>query len=107
MLLPNGLAFADLDLEYAPTAGFRYLPAPLGGFALRNGLDPEALIADENHACELIADWYVLHRQAGGDADPAAEAALSHVQVEQIRTATSLGRRLVPHVSAADSTSDS
>ena len=33
--------FAELHLEYTPVSGFRYLPGPLGEFALRNGLDPE------------------------------------------------------------------
>ena len=37
------------------------------------------VIPDENLACALIADWYVLHREAGGGDDAATEAALEHV----------------------------
>ena len=75
------VTFAELNLEYTPEGGFRYLPAPLGEFALRAGLNPEVIIADEDRACELIAEWYVLYRETNGDADPAAEAALAHARL--------------------------
>ena len=84
--LISSIGFAELQLEYMSETALLYLSAPLGEFAPRNGLNPEAVIADEDRVCELIADWYVLHREAGGDADPAAEAALAHAQVEQIFT---------------------
>lgn len=74
------VSFAELRLEYAPDTGFRYLPEPLGRFALYNGLDPEHELADDNRACNLIAAWYVEHREAGGVPDPAAEAALDHLR---------------------------
>ena len=74
--LPAGLHFADLHLRvHAWTRRLLFLPSPLGEFALRNGLDPERVLADEDKSCELIAAWYVTHIEEGGDPDPAVEAA--------------------------------
>jgi hypothetical protein len=73
--LHAGLKFADLRLHVEPgTQRFLFLPAPLGEFALRNGFDPERVLADEDKSCELIAAWYVAHIEEGGDPDPAIEA---------------------------------
>jgi len=34
------------------------------------------VLASENLSCKLIVDWYVAHREAGGNADPAADTVL-------------------------------
>jgi hypothetical protein len=64
--LPAGVDFADLQLEITADGGLRYLPAPLGEFAVRNW------------AAATIADWYAVHRELGGEPDPAAETALTN-----------------------------
>ena len=47
---------------------------------MANGLDPDQVLADEDQACELICNWYVLHREAGGAGDPAVESILQRVR---------------------------
>lgn len=47
LTIPIGLNFADLELEITDDGALRYLPAPLGEFALLNGIDPD-LVGDED-----------------------------------------------------------
>jgi hypothetical protein len=72
-LVPE-VSFAELQLTVAADGRVLFLPAPLGEFALRNGLDPEVVLTSEDESCELIAAWYYAHIEAGGDEDPAVEA---------------------------------
>lgn len=47
--IPIGVDFRDLHLSIEPgTERLLFLPAPLGEVALRNGLDPEVVLADES-----------------------------------------------------------
>jgi hypothetical protein len=79
--IPFGLDFQDLGLSIGPDAErLLFLPSPLGEFALRNGLDPEKVLADEDESCELIAAWYHAHLEAQGDPDPAVEAIFRRLQ---------------------------
>ena len=71
--IPIGLEFADLKLEITGEGELRYLPAPLGKFALRNGIDPD-LVGDEGWAAEAIAGWYIVYCEAGGAPDLVADA---------------------------------
>jgi len=77
--IPADLHFADLALELRGNGGLLFLPAPLGKMCLSNGLDPELVLADEDWSCWLITGWYLVHRQAGGEPDPAAEEAMRRV----------------------------
>jgi hypothetical protein len=74
LIIPLDLDFSDLQLEITDAGALRYLPAPLGEFALLNGIDPD-LVGDEDWAAATIGGWYVAHLEAGGDRDAAAEAA--------------------------------
>ena len=70
-----GLDFTSLELEVEPvTDRLLFLPSPLGKFCVANGLDTEHVLADEDQACEVICNWYVLHREAGGKADTEVES---------------------------------
>ena len=80
VIVPKGLNFADLALEReAVTHRLLFLPWHLGELCLVNGLDPEAVLASGDLSCELICEWYVAHRQTGGDPDPVAEEILAEV----------------------------
>ncbi|MFS8086734.1 MAG: hypothetical protein ACMG6H_13960, partial [Acidobacteriota bacterium] len=50
-----------------------YSPSPAAIRKFRNGLDPVAVLRDEDLACSLICAWYVAHREAGGEPDPVVE----------------------------------
>lgn len=77
MIIPPNLHFAYLQLELAPDGGLRYRPAALRELCRENGIDAEAVTGDEDRACALIAEWYVLHREAGGQADSVAETVVA------------------------------
>jgi hypothetical protein len=66
--IPDTLHFAGLALERDPiTRDLKFAPAPLAELCRCNGLDPVAILADEDQSCWLIAEWYVAHREAGGE----------------------------------------
>jgi hypothetical protein len=80
MIMGAASNFADLALEREPvTHCLLFLPAPLGALCLFNGLDPEAILANEDLSCELICEWYFAHIEAGGEPDPVAEQILEEV----------------------------
>jgi hypothetical protein len=74
--IPEPLDFSQLRCEIAPDGRLLYRPAPLRAFAIANCLDPDVLIADENWACEVLYEWYLAHRSAGGMIDAAIELVL-------------------------------
>ncbi|MFS8086425.1 MAG: hypothetical protein ACMG6H_12405, partial [Acidobacteriota bacterium] len=70
-IIPTCLAFADLDLQRSPvTQNLLFAPAALAEVCRCSGLDPVALLGDEDLACSLICAWDVAHRLAGGEPDP-------------------------------------
>ena len=76
--------FADLALERDPvTHILLFSPAPLAELCRCNGIDPEAVLADEDQSCWLICEWYVAHREAGGEQDPVAEQFVAEANAAQ------------------------
>ena len=69
--------FATLELELAADGGLRYLPGPLRAFCRVNGVDERHATDDEDLAMAMIAEWYVLHREAGAKANSAAETIIA------------------------------
>jgi hypothetical protein len=59
--------------------GLHYAPEPLVAFCRANGLDVGMTLGDEDAACALICEWYLAHREAGGDKDAACEAILARL----------------------------
>ena len=47
-----------------------FLHAPLAQACRLNGLDSDATLVDEDLSCWLICEWYVAHREAGGEPAP-------------------------------------
>ena len=75
-----GLTFAALALERAlVTHRLLFAPAPLAAMTRFNTLGPEKIPADEDLSMWLICEWYYVHRIAGGEPDPVAEAILAEV----------------------------
>jgi hypothetical protein len=73
-------SFADLALERElETRRLLFASAPLAEVCRASDLDPDATLADEDLVCWLICEWYLAHRMAGGETDPAAEAILAKV----------------------------
>ena len=70
-------AFISRDTSHLPSSIWTSMSRV--GFCMFNGLDPEIIIADEDRACALIADWYLLHREGGSDTDPAVERVLERL----------------------------
>ena len=81
--IPHGLTFGDLAVELAADGGLRFLPAPLQAVARINGLDADAIVADEDRSCAQLVGWYVVHREAGGDADAACESFVALLNMRQ------------------------
>lgn len=82
--LPPDLHFGELALEQdLLTDRLLFAPSPLGQLCVHNGIDPEATLASEDKACELICAWYVAHREAGGKPDSVAEAILARLAREE------------------------
>ena len=85
LALPESLRFCDLILEREPiTLRLLFAPALLAELCRFNGLDPMATLADEDLSCWLICEWYVAHREAGGDPDPVVEAILAELEASGI-----------------------
>lgn len=84
LVVPESLRFAELCLEREPvTCRLLFAPAPLTKLCPANGLDPAAILADEDLSCWLIAEWYCAHREAGGEPDPVAEQILVEVAASE------------------------
>jgi hypothetical protein len=80
MKIPEELTFAHLALEREPVTGpLLFAPTALADVCRLNGMDPGATLADEDLSCWLICEWYVVHRDAGGEPDPVAEEILAKV----------------------------
>ena len=79
------VCFTALKLELTPDGSLRYLPQPLRDFCRANGIDSDAVIADEDLATAVIAEWYVLHLQIGGG-DSAAETIIALLNARAGRT---------------------
>lgn len=77
--IPAGLDFSELALELTPNGALWFAPSPLGKLCIHNGLNPEVVLANEDHCAWLIAGWYSLHREWDGEPDPAAEQIIRRI----------------------------
>ena len=68
--IPDDVTFDDLDLAYDAAADAVSMD---GGVLTRvleaNGLDPGAIMHDQQHQCRLLMTWYEAHLAAGGERD--------------------------------------
>jgi hypothetical protein len=71
--IPDGLDFSELALEVGADGTLWFAPPALGKLCQHNGLDPQNVLANEDHCAWLIAGWYSMHRMAHGAPDRAAE----------------------------------
>ena len=77
-IIPDGLQFADLELEREPlTNRLLYKPGPFARLLRANELDLQNFFNDEDIACWLVAEFYLAHRADGGKPDPVAEDILA------------------------------
>jgi hypothetical protein len=75
--LPSGLQFTDLALEREPRSKrLLYQPAPMARLLDANNVELSGFLDDEDLVCWLIAEFYLMHRTAGGEPDPVAEQML-------------------------------
>jgi hypothetical protein len=59
------------------------LLTPLGTFCLVNGRDPAATLASGDLSCWLICEWYLAHREAGGERDEVVEQIVQALNAAQ------------------------
>ena len=89
MVIPAGLAFADLQLERElVTKRLLYRPGPLAELFRANALEP--LLNDEDVVSWLIAEFYLLHRANGGEPDRVADEVLAEVAAAMVSDIPSL-----------------
>lgn len=79
MHIPPDLNFADLALELDDAGDLHYDWRAIERLCLANGIVPAIALSSEDVACALIAEWYLLHRQAGEARDAAAEAIIARL----------------------------
>jgi hypothetical protein len=74
IVAPAEFTFGDLGLRYDHAAGtISLVQRVLVRLIEANGLDVEAVLADETKQRALIAGWYLTHIEAGGAPDPVIE----------------------------------
>ena len=80
IIVPAGLRFADLKLEREPgTKRLLFRPEALIELMRENDFDQQTFFREEDLIAWLIAEWYLAHRNAGGDPDPVADEILNEV----------------------------
>ena len=80
IIIPDGVQFADLALERDPiTKRLLCKPEPLAKLFMANEIALQTLFDDEDVVCWLVAEFYVEHRQAGGEPDSVAEDVVAEV----------------------------
>jgi hypothetical protein len=68
--IPDDVTFDDLDLAYDPAADSISMDGAILARVLEaNGLEPGAILHDQQHQCRLLMSWYEAHLAAGGERD--------------------------------------
>ncbi len=82
--LPEGMAFADLQLARDPATGdVSFSTAVVERIERASGLPAGFFMAqDEDAVASLITTWYAAHLQAGGERDPAADDLIAEARAE-------------------------
>lgn len=83
--MPRPLTFPDfaaleLEADLFQLGGILYRPSALVDVCTANGMDPTAVLADQDRACAMIASWYLAHRERGGRINDVAEAVLARIR---------------------------
>ena len=86
LTIPPDLRFSDLALELEDAGGLHYDWRVVEQLCVANGLQTTTALSSDDVACALIADWYVQHREVGGERDPAVETVLERLSAEEGRT---------------------
>lgn len=81
--IPDGVAFADLELTRTPAGAVRFAWPPLERICAASGIDI-ALLRDlhEDNVAGLIIAWYAAHRAQGGAPDSVAEDLIREAMLE-------------------------
>ena len=85
LVIPNGLAFADLHLARDLATGVvRYNWHPIEVICMASGIEI-AVFRDtpEDNVAGLLVSWYGAHREQGGEEDPVAEELILEVAKEE------------------------
>lgn len=84
IILPEGLAFADLQLARDPATGDVSFSTPIVERIERaSGLPAGFFMGqDEGALASLITTWYAAHLQAGGERDPVADDLIAEARAE-------------------------
>jgi hypothetical protein len=89
IVIPTGLAFADLHLSRS-ASGVAFSWDAIEAICRASGLDVDTFReADEGNVGDLIAAWYAAHLAAGGEPDPVAEDLSGEAELEATRGAVS------------------
>jgi hypothetical protein len=68
--IPDDVTFDDLDLAYDPAADAISMDgAVLARVLEANGLEPGAILRDQQQQCRMLVNWYEAHLAAGGERD--------------------------------------
>jgi hypothetical protein len=75
--------FARLQLARDPRTGTpSYSIGALSSILSANQVDPAGILGDEDRVAGILFDWYIAHRETGGDANPAMERLIAEVLAE-------------------------
>ena len=85
LVAPPDLTCTDLALELDDAGGLHYLPDAMERLCAANGIDSTTALSVDDVACDLIARWYVQHREEGGERDQTMEAVLANLSCGGIR----------------------
>jgi hypothetical protein len=82
--IPEGINFSDLQLSRdAEDGAVVFAMEPIEAICEASGLDIEEIVdGPEPTICVLIAAWYELHLQRGGEPDPVQEDFLEETRLE-------------------------
>jgi len=81
--IPDNVQFSDLNLQRDSDGHVSFDWAPIEAICQASGLDPAHLKeGPEDNVSGLIIQWYIAHRQNGGEKDPTAEDLIAEVQAE-------------------------
>jgi len=72
-MLPEATCFEALEVEVCTDGMLFFRPKVLKLAVMANGDEPSRVLADEDLMMHYIAQWYLAHRQQGGQPDEAME----------------------------------
>lgn len=83
--IPEGVSFADLQLSRDTQDGsVLFEMEPIRAICDASGLDIDEIVGgEEPTVCLLIAAWYEVHLQRGGERDPVQDDLLEEMRLEQ------------------------